>query len=78
MVLYDLLLAPGPLSHRSRVVQLLRVVAAAAVGAVYLATRTAVTGGDQLVSIYRKVENPVAFLPGRGARVLATGYLHAR
>ncbi|GLC66378.1 hypothetical protein PLESTF_000418100 [Pleodorina starrii] len=49
----------------------------AAVGAGYVRFRSWVAI-DQLVRIYRKVENPIAFSSSRLERLLSTGHLHAR
>ena len=42
----------------------------------YLAARSAIIGGDTLVHIYRKVENPLAFYPTVQERLLATAHQH--
>ncbi|KAG2501825.1 hypothetical protein HYH03_000324 [Edaphochlamys debaryana] len=49
----------------------------AAVGVAYVKLRSWVAV-DQLVRIYRKVENPIPFAPAALVRVLSTGHLHAR
>jgi tetratricopeptide (TPR) repeat protein len=46
--------------------------------AAYVTTRRRVIGGDTLVKIFRRVENPIAFLPTRTARLLTTGHSHVR
>ena len=46
--------------------------------AVYVTTRRRVIGGDTLVKIFRRVENPIAFLPTRTSRLLTTGHSHVR
>jgi len=46
--------------------------------AAYLSTRRHVIGGDTLVKIFRRVENPIAFLPTSTARLLTTGHSHVR
>ena len=46
--------------------------------AVYVTTRRSVIGGDTLVKIFRRVENPIAFLPTRTSRLLTTGHSHVR
>ena len=53
-----------------------RIVATFALAAAYLATRRAIIGGDTLVHIYRKVENPLAFYPTRAQRLLSTFHQH--
>ncbi len=53
-----------------------RVAATFALAAAYLATRRAIIGGDTLVHIYRKVENPLAFYPTRLQRLLSTFHQH--
>ena len=54
----------------------IRIVATFALAAAYLATRRAIIGGDTLVHIYRKVENPLAFYPTRAQRMLSTFHQH--
>ncbi|KAG1677925.1 hypothetical protein FOA52_001343 [Chlamydomonas sp. UWO 241] len=46
-------------------------------GALYVKARGMVAG-DQLVRIYRKVENPIAFAGDFQTRLLSTAHLHAR
>jgi hypothetical protein len=53
-----------------------RVCATLALAAAYLAARRAIIGGDTLVHIYRKVENPLAFYPTRLQRLLSTFHQH--
>ena len=53
-----------------------RVCATFALAAAYLAARRAIMGGDTLVHIYRKVENPLAFYPTRSQRLLSTFHQH--
>ena len=55
-----------------------RVAASLAAGAAYLVLRRVVLGGDTLVKIYRKVENPIAFAESRMERLLSTAHLHWR
>lgn len=57
--------------------KLLRMVLVAATAVVYVKVRSWVAV-QQLVDIYRKVENPIPFAESRLTRVLSTGYLHAR
>ncbi|MEW5299918.1 MAG: hypothetical protein WDW36_002888 [Sanguina aurantia] len=57
--------------------KILRILLLAAAGVLYLKMRGWVAG-DHLVRIYRRVENPIPFLPSLTHRVLSTGYLHAR
>ena len=67
MLLYDLLLAPlnstpivGQQQHGSNSVQMSwRAAALALTAAAYIGTRQAISGGKQLVSIYRKVHRTV-------------------
>lgn len=92
MALYDALLpAPSrqPSQHeqqqheqqwrrRAERRRLARAAAAALAGALYVALRGRVAGGDHLVRIYRRVENPIAFAEARATRLLTTAHLHAR
>ena len=67
-----------PAGRPARRPALLRLAATACFVAAYLGVRRSVIGGDTLVKIYRKVENPVAFLPTRTQRLLTTAHSHAR
>jgi hypothetical protein len=53
-----------------------RLVATFVLAACYLSARRAIIGGDTLVHIYRKVENPLAFYPTRMQRLLSTFHQH--
>ncbi|GAX82143.1 hypothetical protein CEUSTIGMA_g9571.t1 [Chlamydomonas eustigma] len=55
----------------------LRMALLCAAGFLYVKTRSCVAG-DQLVRIYRKVENPIAFAPSPLSGLLSTLHLHAR
>ncbi|GIL81905.1 hypothetical protein Vretifemale_10876, partial [Volvox reticuliferus] len=55
----------------------MRIAALAVVGVGYVRLRSWVAV-DQLVRIYRKVENPIAFSQSPLERLLSTGHLHAR
>ncbi|KXZ44203.1 hypothetical protein GPECTOR_71g564 [Gonium pectorale] len=55
----------------------LRIVLLTGVGVAYVKLRSWVAV-DQLVRIYRKVENPIPFSSSRLERVLTTGHLHSR
>lgn len=69
-----LALRPSPAGARPAAA---RAAAALAVATGYLALRRRVIGGDTLVKIYRKVENPLAFYPTRAQRLLSTAHQHA-
>ncbi|GIL43834.1 hypothetical protein Vafri_1432, partial [Volvox africanus] len=76
---------PSPLQRCFRLVswavaeepKWMRIAALAAVGLCYVRLRSWVAV-DQLVRIYRKVENPIAFSTSPLERLLSTGHLHAR
>ena len=53
-----------------------RLVVTFVLAACYLSARRAIIGGDTLVHIYRKVENPLAFYPTRMQRLLSTFHQH--
>ena len=55
---------------------LLRLIATVALAAAYLAARSAIIGGDTLVHIYRKVENPLAFYSTLQQRLMSTAHQH--
>ena len=55
---------------------LLRLTATFALAAGYLAARSAIIGGDTLVHIYRKVENPLAFYSTVQQRLMSTAHQH--
>ena len=55
---------------------LFRLTATFALAAGYLAARGAIIGGDTLVHIYRKVENPLAFYPTLQQRLMSTAHQH--
>lgn len=63
--------------QRALGLKLLRMATAAAAVLVYVQGRSALAG-DQLVRIYRRVENPIPFAESSLTRKLTTGYLHAR
>ena len=90
MVAYDLILVPLDLTPpsndqgKSKPLQTLlfqtkwvRCLLLAAATLCYIKTRGLIAG-DQLVRIYRKVENPIAFAPEGLPRWLSTFHLHAR
>jgi hypothetical protein len=67
---------PGVRRRRPWLKSLVRLCATFGLALGYLAARSAIIGGDTLVHIYRKVENPLAFYPTLQERLLATAHQH--
>jgi hypothetical protein len=67
---------PGVRRRRPWLKSLLRLCSTFGLALGYLAARSAIIGGDTLVHIYRKVENPLAFYPTLQERLLATMHQH--
>lgn len=78
MIMYDLLLAPHYRSTQRRFAGLaLRGSLLASCVLMYVSLRHALMGGQQLVTIFRRVENPIAYEEDRMTRMLSMGHLHA-
>ena len=67
---------PGVRRRRPWLKSLARLCATFGLALGYLAARSAIIGGDTLVHIYRKVENPLAFYSTLQERLLATAHQH--
>lgn len=76
LVGYEVLHLSLPSFRRAYTRLCTRVAATLAVAISYLCVRRLVIGGDTLVKIFRKVENPLPFYQGNTERVLSTLHLH--
>ncbi|GMH37112.1 hypothetical protein BSKO_04985 [Bryopsis sp. KO-2023] len=63
---------------RNRIGMIFRVILLGSTGVAYVMLRSWVSGGHQIVNIYRKVENPIPFAESMLVRVLTTLHVHAR